>query len=82
MGFTDPGTKASTLFASGLEAIRDEPEDDGISYTSAARSDFAQEDAVLELPSLRSLTRDKMGDEFECPFCHIVQSFRSEKQWK
>ncbi|KAK4033527.1 kinase-like domain-containing protein [Parachaetomium inaequale] len=23
-----------------------------------------------------------MGDEFECPFCHIVQDFRSEKRWR
>jgi hypothetical protein len=47
-GFTDPGTKASTLLAGQLDAIRDEAENDGISYTSAARSDFATEDAVLE----------------------------------
>ena len=81
-GFTDPGTKASTLFASQLEAIRDEPDDDGISYTSAARSDFAQEDAVLELPNLRTLTKDNFKAEFECPLCHTIQSFRREKQWR
>lgn len=81
-GFTDPGTKASTLAACQLDAIRDEPEDDGISYTSAAHSDFAQEDTVLELPSLRTLTKDNPKAEFECPFCHIIQKFKREKEWR
>ncbi|RYO80122.1 hypothetical protein DL766_001564 [Monosporascus sp. MC13-8B] len=79
-GFTDPGAKASTLHASQLETIRDEPEGDGVPRSSAARSDFAQEDAVLELLSLRTLAKDK--SEFECPFCHIIQDFKREKQWR
>jgi len=81
-GFTDPGTKASTLFAGQLNATRDEPKDDGISYTSTAHSDFAEENMVLELPSLQTLTKDNPKAEFECPFCHIIQKFKREREWR
>lgn len=79
-GFTDPGTKASTLNVSQLNGTRDEPDDDAVSYISAVRSDFANEDAVLELPSLRTVSRDQ--SEFECPLCHTIQSFKRESQWR
>lgn len=79
-GFTDPGTKASTLNVIQLNGIRDEPEDDTVSYMSAVRSDFAQENAVLELPNLRTVGKGQ--PEFECPLCHTIQSFKRESQWR
>jgi hypothetical protein len=82
MGFTDPGTKASTLFAGQLEVIQEGPEDGAVSYTSAARSDFTSEDALLEVPSLLSLTKGKAKAEFECPLCHILQKFKGKREWR
>ncbi|KAH6849664.1 hypothetical protein B0I37DRAFT_306700, partial [Chaetomium sp. MPI-CAGE-AT-0009] len=78
--FTELGTKASTLDPNLLKAIENEPEEDGLSYTSAARSDFAQEDAVLELPSLQVVAKDQ--SEFECPLCRTIQNIKRENQWK
>lgn len=82
-GFTDPGTTASTLFAGQLDILQEVPDDDGVSYTSGAHSDFAPgDDVVLELPSLQNLTKDNPTADFECPFCHIIQRFKRDKGWR
>ncbi|KAK4141399.1 uncharacterized protein C8A04DRAFT_31029 [Dichotomopilus funicola] len=82
-GITEPGTTASTLFAGQLDIVQEGPEDDGVSYTSAAHSDLAPgDDVVLELPSLQTLTKDNPATDFECPFCHIIQRFKRDKGWR
>ncbi|KAH6612317.1 hypothetical protein B0J18DRAFT_441861 [Chaetomium sp. MPI-SDFR-AT-0129] len=82
-GITEPGTTASTLFAGQLDIVQEGPEDDGVSYTSAAHSDVAPgDDVVLELPTLQTLTKDNPTADFECPFCHIIQRFKRDKGWR
>ncbi|KAK4165605.1 kinase-like domain-containing protein [Cladorrhinum sp. PSN259] len=75
-----PETKASTLNPGLLDVIKDEMEDDSASYTTAGHSDFAQVDRVLELPKLQTLLKRDTG--FECPFCHTIQTIKSERQWR
>lgn len=79
-GFTNPVTKASTLNPSQLMAMRNELDDDTVSRSSAAQSDFSQADSMLELPSLQAVSEGQ--SEFECPYCHTIQSFRRERQWR
>jgi hypothetical protein len=79
-GFTDPGSKASTFSPGNLTTMRHAPDDDGMSIASSVRSDFPQEDVVLELPSLQDVANGE--SEFECPYCRIVQNFKHERQWR
>lgn len=55
-----------------------EEEDDLVSLVSASTT--FDNDSTLKLPSLSDLGPD--GEDFECPICFTLQSFKKEKSWK
>jgi hypothetical protein len=79
---TEGSTHASTLQVTTLEAIRDN--DDGVSSvaTSVVSSLDPEDESeeMLQLPSLQTVSQGH--DEFECPLCFTIQSFRQHRKWK
>jgi hypothetical protein len=80
---TEASTTASTLHLATLEAVRDEVDEDATSVVSSIVSSFDLNDErgeELRLPTLQAISDGR--DEFECPLCFTLQSFRNPRQWK
>lgn len=80
---TEASTKASTLQVATLEATRDDPDDDVASIVSSVVSSvnaIDHDDDKLRLPTLQTVSNGR--DEFECPLCFTVRSFKNPWKWK
>lgn len=80
---TERSTEASTLPAVTLDAIQIDDDDDEASVVSSVVSslDIIDEgEDRLQLPTLTAVNQGH--DEFECPFCFTIQSFRHQRKWK
>lgn len=81
----DTSSKATTFVIPGnlskpilQERSPIEEEDDLVSLVSASTT--FDNNSTLTLPSLSDLGPD--GENFECPICFTLQSFKKEKSWK
>jgi hypothetical protein len=81
---TEGSTHASTLQVTTLQAIRGDDDDDTASVATSVVSsvdlDDDESEEMLRLPSLQAASQGH--DEFECPLCFTIQSFRQERKWK
>lgn len=80
---TEGSTKASTLQVTTLDAIRIDDDDDATSVASSVVSSLDptnKDEHRLHLPSLQAVSQGH--DEFECPLCFTIQTFRHSRKWK
>lgn len=86
--YTDTATErlssAATSLPFGIKPqdnktlIDNQEEDDRLSFTTASTT--FDKDNTLKLPSLAVLS--PTDEQFPCPICRTLQTFRSEKTWK
>jgi hypothetical protein len=78
---TEGSTHASTLQIKTLEAIRGDDDADSVATSVVSSLDPEDESKeMLRLPSLQTVSEGH--DEFECPLCFTIQSFRQHRKWK
>jgi hypothetical protein len=58
----------------------DDSRSEGSSYASSIGIGEEESDYQLHLPTLGNTSKGL--DEFECPFCHIVQNITQQRLWK
>lgn len=80
---TQVSTQASTLQLEMLQPIRgddDDGDDTNSVVSSVVSTDEAGDEDKLRLPTLQTVSGGR--EEFECPICFTMQSFRRERNWK